>query len=211
MGYSDHMVIPKYKSYIGQLIANDIIPDKGIKIAWLGQQDPNENPLGNLSMYNEIVKFFNEDCSHCFYDIRNKKSWNAHEDWGEIKGYDLILALRLNYLIPSVKHMLKETRKVIENNNAKYVTDFCSGNVQANNTMLSNTISWKKESKNMIAYLPEYWARDIARYGECTPVASEDNILTRKKIEDAGLVINRFFSYRCPKNRFNTVCTLEKL
>ena len=201
MGYSDHMIIPRYKSYIKQLIEKDVIPSKGIKIAWLGQQDPNDNPLGNLSMYNEIVKFFNKDCSHHFYDIENKKSWNAHEEWGEIKGYDLVLALRLNYLIPSVKHMLRETKKVIDNNDCLYITDFCSGNINK-----ENNITWNENSNNMITYLPEYWPK----HPKLVPSAKEDCILTKEKIEDAGLFLNRFVSFVCPKNRFNTICTLEK-
>lgn len=202
MGLSDAMIIPQYKSYFSQLIKVGFLPTKNVKVAWLGQQNPYERPLGNISMHSALQDFFDKSCSHDFYDIENEKPWDAHGDWGKIEGYDIVLAIRINYLVPSVKHLLSETKKVIDNNNCLYITDFCSGNITK-----ENNIIWNENSNNMIAYLPEYWPK----HPKLVPSAKEDCILTKEKIEDAGLFLNRFSSFVCPKNRFNTICTLEKL
>ena len=198
MGMSDQQILPTYKNYMRQLIKLGVIENKNVKIAWLGQQNPEQNPSGNIAMYNNLSSLFLDSCVHEFFDIENTPVWDVNNDW-QIKDYDIVISFRLNYLIPSVEHMLKETKKVVDNNGV-YITDFCSGNISK-----ENNITWNENSNNMITYLPEYWPK----HPKLVPSAKEDCILTKEKIEDAGLFLNRFVSFVCPKNRFNTICTLE--
>ena len=152
MGMSDQKILPRYKDYIRQLIKLGVIKNKNVKIAWLGQQDPEQSPSGNIVMYDNLSSLFFDSCVHEFFDIENTPVWDVNNDWA-IKDYDIVISFRLNYLIPSVTHMLKETKKVVDNNDV-YITDFCSGNV---NSSIMTTISWNEESSNLIAFLPEYW------------------------------------------------------
>ena len=50
-------------------------------------------------MHSALQGFFDKSCSHDFYDIENGKNLEYYEDWGKIEGYDIVLAIRINYLI----------------------------------------------------------------------------------------------------------------
>ena len=205
MGMSDQKILPRYKDYIRQLIKLGVIKNKNVKIAWLGQQDPEQSPSGNIVMYDNLSSLFFDSCVHEFFDIENTPVWDVNNDWA-IKDYDIVISFRLNYLIPSVTHMLKETKKVVDNNDV-YITDFCSGNV---NSSIMTTISWNEESSNLIAFLPEYWQLGDLDGSKFKPVAEEDNLLTKQKIDDQNLAIHNFASFRCPKQRHYIICTMEK-
>ena len=69
------------------------------------------------------------DCTHHFYEIQNKRPWDVHDKWVDIKGYDLVLCLRLTYLVQSSYHLLREMKKTAESNKT-FISDFVSGNIQ---------------------------------------------------------------------------------
>lgn len=208
MGTSDKFIMPLYKMYLKSLIKSNILNTKSVRIAWLGQQNPESNPIGNLGMFNQLKDLFDESCTHDLFDIKNNPSWDVQKKWNNIKNYDVVLNLRLNYLVNSVSHLLEETKKAI-NNNGIYVTDFCSGNVER--SFMNQTIGWKGKNQNLVAYLPRHWdtENDLSYLNPIAP--SEDNILTENKLKDFGLAINHYHSYVCPKNRLNVIGVIEEL
>ena len=141
-------------------------------------------------MYDNLSSLFFDSCVHEFFDIENTPAWDVNNDW-RIKDYDIVISFRLNYLIPSVTHMLKETKKVVDSNGA-YITDFCSGNVSSSTV---TTLSWNEGSSNLITFLPEYWHLEDSDGSKFKPVAEEDNLLTKQKIDDQNLAIHNFSNY----------------
>ena len=200
MGTSNHWLLPAYRQH---LIENLNINKKpNIKIAWLGQQ---EYGLENVAMFDHLGPDFKE-CQHDFYDIANEDSWDVHDNWDDIRGYDLVLALRLTFLVKSSSHLLREMKKAVENNGAFY-TDFCSGNIR------DNTVSWN--SDNLVCFLPEYWPHQSAR----TPsdllkyeVQSPDNLLTKQMLADHSLKLKNYICLRDQyKNRLQILTQVVKI
>ena len=197
MGDSNIWLLPAYKKH---LIKDLKINEKpNMKIAWLGQQDYGypysfDSPeKRNVDMFEHLAPHFS-NCQHDLYDIANENSWDVYNDWDDIKGYDLFLALRITYLVKSSSHLLKEMKKAVENNGAFY-TDFCSGNIR------SDTISWR--SDNLVCFLPEYWPKKMLAYGRVRelvnlkPEAEPDNLLTKEMLNDHSLGLK---DYKCFKD-----------
>jgi hypothetical protein len=174
---------------------------KNLKVAWLGSQDgAATNPTGEVEevgdrMFQHLSSLF-EDCDHHFYDIANKVSWDANEEWG-IEGFDLVLNFRLNILIKSSTHLLEQLRKTVENNKL-VITDFISGN--ATITANAITLSWKKLD-NLIAFFPEYytdyyalhpWARDKAFHYK---VRDDEQLVTKEKLAAHSLTLEGVHSF----------------
>ncbi len=184
MGISDDYLKPRYRSYL----KSNLSERKNLKVAWLGQQDPNYEMSTNVGMFHNLKDLF-VDCIHHFYDIENKRPWDVHDKWVDIKGYDLVLCLRLTYLVQSSYHLLREMKKTAESNKT-FISDFVSGNIQ------DGVMSWK--SDNLVCYLPEYYSMPTnLEYS----VTDKDHLLTKEMLNDNFLEINSHEHFIDPKNR----------
>jgi len=206
MGDSNIWLLPAYKKH---LIKDLKINEKpNMKIAWLGQQNYGHPEVWatekrNVDMFECLAPLFS-NCQHDLYDIANENSWDVHNSWDDIKGYDLVLALRITYLVKSSSHLLKEMKKAVENNGAFY-TDFCSGNIRSRQSAQSNlssgVVSWR--SDNLVCFLPEYWPKKMLAYGRVRdlanlkPEAEPDNLLTKEMLNDHSLGLK---DYKCFKD-----------
>lgn len=190
MGASDNILKPKYKDYVstyGQF--------SNVKVAWLGQQDPNDKSLKNVGMFYNLASLFDGHCQHDFYDIENIKSWDVHNEWN-IKGYDLVLCFRLTYLIQSSSHLIKQLKKTVDNNKI-VLCDFVSGNVRKGEHMKHGVVRWNTD--NLVCYLPEYYIH--AKPSLTYEVSSKEHLLDKNMLNDAGLELCNYTSFQCPKGR----------
>ena len=186
MGISDDFLKPRYKDYL----KNNLTEFENLKIAWLGQQDPNYHKSTNLDMFEYLSGLF-ENCEHHFYDILNEKTWDVHSGWDEIKGYDLVLCLRLTYLVQSSSHLLSEMKKATEGNGL-FVGDFVSGN------LTGDTMSWKTD--NLVCFLPEYYIHTSERSLKYK-VSDIDHLLTKQMLDDSLLKLVDHASFQDLKGR----------
>lgn len=194
MGYSDSFLMPRYKKYLGKdgKFSN-------IKVAWLGQQDPNDSNMKNVGMFYNLVNLFDGHCQHDFYDIENIKSWDVHDDWN-IKGYDLVLCFRLTYLIQSSSHLIKQLKKTVERN-GRVFCDFVSGNIS------NGIMSWN--SNNLICFLPEYYDHTDQKLDY--KVTDSDHLLDLSTLESLGLIIKNHTSFQGPKGRHYVIGEVSKI
>jgi hypothetical protein len=154
MGLTDQFIIPKYSRLVGDYINKNLKP--GNKIAWLGQQQRDKYSDMFVGIQNNINV---SNLAHHFYDIENDHNppdsfkWDVHSDWeADIKGYDLVLGLRLAYLVQSSFGLVRNLKKAVENNK-KVMFDFNTGNISANTGTPFQ--SWKKGSTNLIPHFPD--------------------------------------------------------
>ena len=196
MGLSDQFLKPKYREYL----KNNLPSFSELKIAWLGQQNPNEAGLQNIGMFEHLSGLFDGHCQHDFYDILNKNSWDVHEEWN-IKGYDLVLCLRLTYLVQSSSHLAKQISKTIENNGI-FICDFVSGNV------VQNLIKWH-HSDNLISFLPEYYTHTNNRNFKFH-VNDSDHLLNKELLDDHHLSLVNHVSFKGPKGRHYIISKVVK-
>ena len=212
MGISNSIILPLYRSYFKSLMDSGRVQKENLNIAWLGQQSPHQNPLGNVAMFDSLGNMFS-NCNHDFYDIENKPSWDVHDPWTDITGYDLVICLRLNYLVQSAQHLLTETKKVVENNGA-YITDFCSGNINEASSLMAQTFGWNRGSSNLVAHLPNYWVTGGLDEKDCshmTPlVKDDDHLITEEKLKEHSLSFKNYHSFLCAKKRLNLIGILEE-
>ena len=189
MGLSDDFLKPRYKQYLSKFLkGSDKFSD--IKVAWLGQQDPNDKSLNGTAMFYNLISLFDGHCQHDFYDIENENPWEVHDEW-KISNYDLVLCFRLTYLVQSSSHLLRELKKTA-NNNKLVICDFVSGNV------IENIIKWNNPN-NLICHLPEYYLHKKVDLGYS--VTSDDHLLNKKMLNEAGLEIEDYTSFKGPKGR----------
>ena len=184
MGLSDQFLKPKYKEYL-----NNYGNFSNKKVAWLGQQDPNNKSLKNTGMFYNLIHQFDGHCQHDFYDIKNNEHWDVHNEWN-IKDYDMVLCFRLTYLIQSSSHLLQELKKTVDNNKL-VLCDFVSGNIS------EGVMSW--DSDNLICYMPEYYIH--ANPNLTYKVSDRDHLLDKEMLHGAGLEISDHMSFKGPKGR----------
>lgn len=195
MGLSDQFLKPVYKKYL-----KNILHESGnLKIAWLGQQNPNDRSSKNVGMFEHLSDLFDGHCHHDFYDILNKNSWDVHEEWN-IKDYDLVLCFRLTYLVQSSSHLIEQIKKTVDNNRL-FIGDFVSGNI------VNNTMCWR-DSDNLVCFLPEYYTHtsEIFKFR----VSNGDHLLNKKMINDSSLELTDCISFEDPKGRHYLISKVVK-
>lgn len=195
MGLSDQFLKPKYKEYLSGFpkLSN-------IRVAWLGQQDPNDKDLKNTGMFFNLSSLFDGHCQHDFYDIENKKSWDVHDEW-KIKGYDLVLCFRLTYLVQSSSHLVKQLKQATKDNGI-VLCDFVTGNIDKQGVM-----SWS--SDNLICHLPEYYTHESQN--TTYRVTSKEHLLDKAILASSGLELKNHTSFKGPKGRHYIIAKVESL
>ena len=200
MGITDNFIIPKYASLVGDYVNKNLKP--GDKIAWLGQQQKNKYS----AMFKIIERSIEvENLEHHFYDIENdddppiNNKWDVHDDWkGIIEGYDLVLGIRIAYLVQSSSGLIKNLQYATENNK-KVLFDFNTGNL----TWLGNDHvlqSWPDGSTNLIPDFKEVTANNLKIEYK---VHSKDNLFSSEMLAAAGLELKDSIIFRDPvKGRF---------
>tara|TARA_R110000824_G_scaffold40667_16_gene121711 strand:+ start:2590 stop:3216 length:627 start_codon:yes stop_codon:yes gene_type:complete len=207
MGMTDIFIIPRYAKLVGDYINKNLLPES--KIAWLGQQPP-----GNYSdMFDAINKKISvEGIEHHFYDIKECTApgahyfvqWDVHTPWDDIlTGYELVLGIRIAYLIQSSSGLVKNLKYAVENNKA-VMFDFNTGNLSNKGDKLFQT--WKKESTNLIPHFPELYSKDMDFY-----VSDKDHLLTTGMLKRADLSFQNPITLQDPvKKRFYTLTEIVK-
>ena len=204
MGITDRFIMPLYSNLVSNFVNKHAKP--GNKIAWLGQQQ-----AGKYSGMFDVIKLNIdvEDVDHHFYDIENENTknsfrWDVHEPWNDIiKDYDMVLALRLAFLIQSSSGLIENLKYAIENN-GKILMDFQTGNLSYENGLLVQR--WKEGSKNLIPHFPEFYPVDF------TYISEDDNLLTIEKLEMKGITLSNQETFKDPiKGRYYTLAEVIKL
>lgn len=185
MGLTDGFIIPKYAHYVSDYINHTLEP--GSKIAWLGQQqrDKYSNMFAGINAHIRV-----KNLEHHFYDIANddappiKNRWDVHDSWeGKINGYDLVLGLRLAYLVQSSSGLTKNLKYAVQNNK-RVVFDFNTGNLSTTGEGRLQQ-AWKKTSTNLIPHFPEQFPVAIDYR-----VTDEDHLLSVDMLTEAGLKLS---------------------
>jgi len=206
VGMTDAFLIPKYAKLVGDYINKNLRP--GNKIAWLGQQPP-----GSYSdMFDAINRKISiEGVEHHFYDIehcapssRHVVRWDVHTPWDDvINGYDLVLGIRIAYLVQSSSGLVKNLKYAVENNKA-VVFDFNTGNLRTGDAR--TTQEWPPGSTNLIPHFPELYPIDIDFY-----VSDKDHLLTTGMLKRAALGFQNPTTFQDPiKKRFYTLAEIIK-
>jgi len=204
---TDAFIIPKYAELVGNYINNKLT--RSSKVAWLGQQPP-----GNYSdMFDEINNRVSvKEVEHHFYDIENCLNskghnftqWDVHSPWEGIEGYDLVLGLRLAYLVQSSSGLVENLKYAVENNKA-VMFDFNTGNLFKKENKILQT--WKKGSTNLIPHFPDLYPKGMDYY-----VSGDDHLLTMQMLQDSGLFFKNPKTIQDPvKKRLYTITEITKL
>lgn len=206
MGMTDKFIMPKYAQCVGDYINENLKP--GAKIAWLGQQQVGKYSDMFLHIHLNIKV---ENLEHHFYDILNEDNpptnnkWDVHDNWDNIiKDYDLVLGLRIAYLVQSSSGLVKNLKYAVKNNK-RVMFDFNTGNLiqLGPNTLLQ---SWPKDSTNLIPHLMETTPEGIKMQYK---VNFGDNLLSTEMLTDAGLKLQNAKIIRDPiKGRFYTLAEI---
>ena len=209
MGMTDQFIIPKYAHWVGDHINENL--KSGAKIAWLGQQQ-----VGKYSdMFLNISSRLNvENLEHHFYDILNEddppvnNKWDVHDSWENvIKDYDLVLGLRIAYLVQSSTGLVSNLQYAVRNNK-KVMFDFNTGNLiqLGPNTLLQ---SWSKDSTNLIPHFVETLPEGIKMEYK---VNHSDNLLSTEMLTSAGLKMQNARVIKDPiKGRFYTLTEIVEI
>ena len=177
MGMTDQFIIPQYSRLVGDYINKNL--KSGDKIAWLGQQQRDKYSDMFVGIQNNISI---ENLTHHFYDIENDNTresfeWDVHGDWSkDIEGYDLVLGLRLAYLVQSSSGLAGNVRKAIENNK-KVMFDFNTGNISTSET--GHCQRWKEGSTNLIPHFPEIFPFELDYV-----VSDKDHLFSSKLLRE---------------------------
>ncbi len=208
MGMTDAFIIPEYAELVGSYINKKL--SAGSKIAWLGQQPP-----GNYSdMFDEINKRVSvEGIEHHFYDIEECKDasgyrftrWDVHSSWdGVVEGYDLVLGIRLAYLVQSSSGLIENLKYAVDNNEA-VMFDFNTGNLFDKGGRYFQT--WKRGSTNLIPHFPDLYPKGMDYH-----VSDNEHLLTMQMLQDSGLFFKNPKIIQDPiKRRFYTITEITKL
>jgi len=208
MGMTDHFIIPRYGQWVGEYVNNNLKP--GGKIAWLGQQQRGKYSDMLLAIEKHIKI---KDLEHHFYDIENdnhppeKNQWDAHKSWeGQVEGYDLVLGLRITYLIQSSSGLVANLKYAVEKNK-KVVFDFSSGNLFDLGGGEKRQ-AWKIGSKNLIPHLADILPEEVVDY----EVPDIDHLLTTDMLAEAGLKLKDLKVTKDPvKERYYMLTEITKV
>lgn len=208
MGMTDHFIIPRYGRWVGKYINDNLKP--GNKIAWLGQQQKDKYSDMFLAI-EERIKI--KDLEHHFYDIENdnhppeKNRWDVHKSWeGQVEGYDLVLGLRLTYLIQSSSGLAVNLKCVVEKNK-KVVFDFSSGNLFDLGGGEKRQ-AWKIGSKNLIPHFTDILPEEVVDY----EVPDIDHLLTTDMLTESGLKLKDIEVTKDPvKGRYYMLTEITKI
>tara|TARA_Y100001937_G_scaffold56272_1_gene77390 strand:- start:809 stop:1426 length:618 start_codon:yes stop_codon:yes gene_type:complete len=177
VGMTDQFIIPQYSRLVGDYINKNL--KSGDKIAWLGQQQRDKYSDMFSGIENNIKV---KNLTHHFYDIENDNTdesfrWDVHSDWSsDIKGYDLVLGLRLAYLVQSSSGLAKNVRKAVEHNK-KVMLDFNTGNISTNDS--GPYQRWKEGSTNLIPHFPEAFPFELNYV-----VSDEDHLFSSSLLKE---------------------------
>ena len=198
MGMTDFEVAENYSSVVSDLL-NDL--HVGAKVAWLGQKHPSINE--DKFLFNSIMSGVHNELDHDFYDLQNENftgsiKWDVHDEWN-IKGYDLVLGLRVLYLCDSRKKLIENLNTICQNNN-KVVFDFMTGNPVLMNG--KETFIKRNNSPTLLPFFPELY--DAQFYVQSN---HDDQTVTIKDLNEAGIQIENLLTFRDGiKKRYYTLC-----
>ena len=200
MGMSDKVVMPLYSQKVSEYINENL--ETGHKIAWLGQQNKNYT-----EMFDGIVsKIDIGGLEHHFYDIDNDEGgnsfvWDVHEPWS-VKGYDLVIGLRVLFLCTSAKSLLSNIKDACKEND-RIVFDFMTGNPELIGGR--TTFVKKNNSKTILPFFPEIYSGDF----DVQSVHS-DQIIDHKLLKESGIESQNLLTFRdTVKHRFYTLMELR--
>ena len=198
MGMTDFEVAEKYTSVISDLL-NEL--PVGSKVAWLGQKHP--RMAQDKFLYDSIMSGVNNDLNHHFYDLNNEQSensfkWDVHSAW-DVKGYDLVLGLRILYLCDS-RELLINNLKNITSTNERIIFDFMTGNPVFMNG--KETFIKKNNSQTILPFFPEWYEGDFSVQSN-----HSDQIVLSKDLTKSGINMQNVLTFRdTVKRRFYTIC-----
>ena len=181
MGMTDQFIIPKYSSIVSEFINKNLKPNS--KIAWLGQQQEDKYS----DMYRGISRYIKvPNLIHHFYDIKNDDnsdnsfSWEVHSNWEKnIRDYDLVLGLRLAFLVQSSSGLARNIKFAVDNNK-KVMFDFNTGNISTNTEPPFQR--WNEGSTNLIPHFPELFPFELDYI-----VPNKDHLFSSDLLREQGL------------------------
>ena len=198
MGMTDFEVAEKYTSVVSGMLNELPI---GARVAWLGQKHPN---LGrDKFLYDSIMSGVTNNLNHDFYDLNNEEfdgscRWDVHDTWN-IKGYDLVLGLRVLYLCDTRKSLV-DNLKNISSNNDRVVFDFMTGNPVLINGR--ETFIKRNNSRTILPFFPEWYDGDFSVQSN-----HDDQIIVYEDLSRAGIVAENVLTFRDGvKRRFYSIC-----
>lgn len=206
MGMTDQFIIPQYSKLVGDFINKNMSP--GCKIAWLGQQQKDK--------YSDMFKGIESNIEvpglvHHFYDIENDHNppvsfkWDVHDSWNEtILNYDLVVGLRLAYLVQSSSGLARNIKSALKNNK-RVILDFNTGNItRGNNGVIQR---WKEGSTNLIPHFPEVFPFKIGYF-----VNHKDNLFSSDLLKSYSIAIKKATTIKDPiKGRIYVLAEFAEL
>ena len=239
MGFTDGFLFPHFKLALKPYM--EALPE-GSSIAWLGQQAPRAGV--NTSLHDALLGFTYGEMDNHYYDIENlgensrSRWWDANTDWKEVvKGYDLVLGIRILYACNSASQVVRNLKYTVENNK-KVVFDFMSGNNDRYKdfrrlhgegheqeeetrrrwmTQMHDDIEiFSKRSDTIIPFFPELYRESMILNMVGTDKFDaysnhEDQIIAMKHLRAAGIRVSNLLGVRDPiKNRIYNLTELRK-
>lgn len=201
MGMTDFEIAGKYASVVSEIL-NEL--PVGSTVAWLGQKHPSVGE--DKFLYDSIMSGVNNELKHDFYDLNNEESgnsfkWDVHSEW-TIKGYDLVLGMRILYLCDSRKTLLKNLKN-ISSTNERVVFDFMTGNPEFMNGR--DTFIKKNNSQTILPFFPELYDGDFSVQSN-----HSDQIVLSEDLTKTGMKMENILTFRDSiKRRFYTICELS--
>jgi len=201
MGMTDFDVANKYSSVVSEILNELHI---GARVAWLGQKHPKNGT--DKFIYDSVMSGVNNDLVHDFYDLNNDESdrsfvWDVHSDW-DIKGYDLVLGLRVLYLCDSKKKLMLNLKK-ISKSNQKVVFDFMTGNRALMNGR--ETFIKRNDSQTILPFFPELYDGDFS-----VQPNHDDQVVLMEDFKNSGVGFENILTFRDNvKRRFYTLCEVS--
>ena len=198
MGMTDFDIANKYSSVVSDIL-NEL--HVGAKVAWLGQKHPKNGT--DKFIYDSVMSGVNNDLIHDFYDLNNDEFngsfiWDVHSEWN-IKGYDLVLGLRVLYLCDSRKKLLVNLKN-ISSNNDRVIFDFMTGNPVLMNG--KETFAKKNNSQTILPFFPELYGGDFEVNSN-----HDDQVVTLTDLSNSQIEIDNILTFRdTVKRRFYTLC-----
>ena len=201
MGITDFEIAGKYTSVVGDIL-NEL--PVGSKVAWMGQKHPSINQ--DKFLYESIMSGVYTELEHYFYDLNNDEfersyRWDVHGEWN-IKGFDLVLGLRVSYLCDSRKKLLSNLRK-ISKLNQKVVFDFMTGNPVLLNGQ--ETFIKRNNGQTILPFFSEFYNGKFS-----VQPNHDDQVVSLEHLREFNIQVNNILTFRDGiKRRFYSLCEVS--
>tara|TARA_R110001606_G_C15378615_1_gene650188 strand:- start:38 stop:646 length:609 start_codon:yes stop_codon:yes gene_type:complete len=198
---TDFEIAGKYVSVVSEIL-NEL--PVGSTVAWLGQKHPSVGE--DKFLYDSIMSGVNNELKHDFYDLNNEESgnsfkWDVHSEW-KIKGYDLVLGMRILYLCDS-REALLENLKNISSSNDRVVFDFMTGNPALING--KETFIKRNNSQTILPFFPELYDGEYS-----VQPNHSDQVVLSEDMNKSGIEMQNIMTFRDTiKRRFYTICEVS--